>query len=334
MALLGGADLVLRLPTPWSCARAQNFSLAAIYLMKAFGCVDMLSFGSECGNIDLIKQCAKDLRQGSVREHMRRALGEGNSFAVARQQALAVENPAAAQLLCSPNDMLNVEYLTAMEALGAKMESFAIQRTGAGHDTLGGGRNGSASELRIIFKSEKLPAQDTNHILEFEAQQGRAPVQMEALEIAWLARLRSMNMAELAALPDVSEGIEGLLYRAIRQGTRVEEILRLATGRRYPTARIRRILFYALLRVSAEDLQALPRFIQVIGHNTAGRELLHIAKTTATLPIVHRVADQKGLENQAKAQYRVECHATDLMALAMPQPQPCGLEERRNVKVV
>ena len=39
MALHGGADLVLELPVPWSCARAQDFARAGVSLLHAMGCV-------------------------------------------------------------------------------------------------------------------------------------------------------------------------------------------------------------------------------------------------------------------------------------------------------
>ena len=42
MALHGGADLVLELPVPWSCARAQDFARAGVSLLHAMGCVELL----------------------------------------------------------------------------------------------------------------------------------------------------------------------------------------------------------------------------------------------------------------------------------------------------
>ena len=111
----------------------------------------------------------------------------------------------------------------------------------------------------------------------------------------------------------------------------MQEILSAAGGRRYPTARLRRILFHALLRVTAEDFAELPRFIQVIGHNAAGQELLRHTKSTAALPLVLRHRDMKSLPLQAQRQYALECRAADLMALAMPKIQLCGMEERREV---
>jgi len=49
------------------------------------------------------------------------------------------------------------------------------------------------------------------------------------------------------------------------------------------------------------------------------------------LPVVLRHRDMKNLPAEAQGQYAIECRAAGLMALAMPKPQPCGMEERREV---
>ena len=51
MALMNGADLVVSLPVPWACAAAQTFARGAVGLLDAMGCVDTLSFGSECAKV-------------------------------------------------------------------------------------------------------------------------------------------------------------------------------------------------------------------------------------------------------------------------------------------
>ena len=55
----GGADLVVELPVPYSSASAELFSKAAVYILEQLGVVDMLSFGSENGDIDTLKKAAQ-----------------------------------------------------------------------------------------------------------------------------------------------------------------------------------------------------------------------------------------------------------------------------------
>ena len=48
-ALACGADLVLELPAYYACASAERFAGGGVAVLSALGCVDFLSFGSECG---------------------------------------------------------------------------------------------------------------------------------------------------------------------------------------------------------------------------------------------------------------------------------------------
>ena len=49
LALMGGVDLVLELPTVWAVSSAESFAQGAVDLLEATGVVDVLSFGSEVG---------------------------------------------------------------------------------------------------------------------------------------------------------------------------------------------------------------------------------------------------------------------------------------------
>jgi len=329
MALEHGADLVICLPTPWSCARAQDFCRAAVQIIKALGCIDLLSFGSECGDINILKKAAAGLRDEGVLRELKRRVGEGAAFATARQEALAQMDFAASQCLRKPNDTLNVEYITALK--GMEIEFLAVPRRGGL----------SASELRIIIETvesngkylQKCYNPSAYKILSDELSSGYL-VDNRSLETALLARLRTMRVAELARLPDVSEGMEHLLFRAVRQGRSMREVLSNAVGKRYPAARLRRIMFHALLGVKADDFIALPCYIQVMGFNEAGCEILRRMKTSAALPIIHRHADMQKLDGQGIWLYETECRATNLQALAMRNVLPCGTEERRKIVII
>ncbi|MCL2531504.1 MAG: nucleotidyltransferase family protein [Oscillospiraceae bacterium] len=336
MALENGADLVILLPTPWSCARAQDFARAGVHLLDSLGCVDILSFGSESADLALLQRAAALIGDERVVLSLRKRVGEGEAFARARQGAVAELDPQAAAVLRTPNDTLGVEYINAIKHLGAKIEPFAIKRVGAAHDEIGGEGFANASELRkILLKGEmgdnKLCEAVGINWLQEEISNGRAPVDMQCLETAWLLRLRAMQLADFAALPDISEGMEHLLYRAVREKNSVQEILQAATGKRYPAARVRRALFHALLGETIEGLTSLPRFTRIIGHTKKGRELLHLTKVNMALPIISRMADVAKMLPEAQLQFAHECRAADIMALAMPQVQPCGMEQRRRV---
>ena len=47
MAVLGGIDLVVELPTVYAISSAENFAFGAIKILNSMGVVDFVSFGSE-----------------------------------------------------------------------------------------------------------------------------------------------------------------------------------------------------------------------------------------------------------------------------------------------
>ena len=58
-AILGGADLVLELPFPFSSSSAEYFAKSGVKIADSLGCVDYLSFGSESGDLNALYEAAK-----------------------------------------------------------------------------------------------------------------------------------------------------------------------------------------------------------------------------------------------------------------------------------
>ena len=88
MALAGGVDLVLELPTVWATASAEGFAKGAVSLLAATGVVDVLSFGSELGEIDPLWELAQCLNSPEFTAALRRELGPKRPFAQCRRQAV------------------------------------------------------------------------------------------------------------------------------------------------------------------------------------------------------------------------------------------------------
>ena len=128
-ALSCGADLVLELPLPYAMATAQRFALGAVGLLDALGCVDLLSFGSDCGDLDRLKACIRLLNDPRFPQALGQFLDRGMTFAAARQQAVRELGGAElAATLGRANDILALEYLAALEQLGSAMAPLAIPR--------------------------------------------------------------------------------------------------------------------------------------------------------------------------------------------------------------
>lgn len=334
MALAGGADLVLELPLPWAMAPAEVFADGAVAVLHGLGCVDRLSFGSECGDAAALQALAAVTDTADYRMALRQALRSGRSYAAARQAAAAALcGEEAAALLSAPNNTLGLEYIRAAARQGANFSFFTVPRRGVPHDAEEAADGiASAGMLRRLVRSgrvneaaEWMPA-PAAELLQQAVGAGDAPADPARLDTALLARLRMMDAKELAGLPYISEGLDNRLRRAIRSAGSTRELLAELATRRYPPARLRRILWAAMLGIPADVPSRLPPYIRVLGMNARGREVLAAARPS--LPMLSRTAQIKTLNGEGKDVFSLECRAADLYGLMLPIPRPCGAEQR------
>lgn len=321
LALEGGADLVLELPTPWAMASAEAFARGAVSILAATGVVDTLSFGSECGSTDELCQAAEALDASDFPARLRAALGRGLSFPAARQEA------ANCSCLSTPNNNLGVEYLRALRHLSASMEVVTVSRRGAEHNssrTVEG--FASATQIRRLLRSGQQ--EEAALLVRPNAlDQMGAISSLSHIERAILAKLRTMDASDWAALPDsgAAEGLPERLVRAARQALSLDEFYSLAKTKRYTHARLRRLALSAFLGVTT-DRPALPPYVRVLGLNSRGQALLKEMKRTCPLPILTKPAQARDLTGPARQLFEAEVRYTDLYGLCFPIPRPCGLE--------
>ncbi len=322
LALEGGADLVLELPTPWAMASAETFARGAVSILAATGVVDTLSFGSECGSTDELRQAAEALDAPDYPAKLRSALDRGLSFPAARQEA------ANASCLSTPNNNLGVEYLRALRHLNAAMEVVTVPRRGAAHNgSQAVDGFASATQIRQLLRSGQ---EETAARLVRPGTLGKIGriSSLAYVERAILAKLRTMDAGAWAALPDGggAEGLPERLVRSARQALSLEEFYALAKTKRYTHARLRRLTLSAFLGISASRRPPLPPYLRVLGCTGRGQTLLREMKEVCSLPIITKPAQAKALTDTARQLFEAEARYTDLYGLCFSTPNPCGLE--------
>ena len=254
----------MELPLPWAVSSAEGFAQGGVEVLTATGLLDVLAFGSECGDTAALLRTAKALEGDVFQAALRAELTKGDSFAAARQRAVAaLLSPSDAALLSDPNNTLGIEYCRALLRVGAAPALFTIPRTGAAHDVTPENTGGySASAIRHLLAegrradalSRMVPAMRA--VYEAEESAGRAPVFAAACERAILARLRSMTPAEFDALDTGHEGVGQRLYNASRNAATLDAVLDNAKTKRYAYARLRRMVLWAYLGLTPAKLPA------------------------------------------------------------------------------
>ena len=339
MAVRNGADLVLELPTPWAVSGAERFARGGVELLKKTGLVTHLAFGSECGNLEALRRVEACLSGESFQETLRRRLEGGETFARCRQAAVEeLLDPRDAALLSQPNNILAIEYLKALRRADLPMEPITFPRRGGPHD--GGAADGiaSASHIRRLLRAghtEEAMAflpRESAEVLRREIAAGRGPVNMHTCQRAILARLRTMSQEDFLPYDGGGEGLYRRMYRAAHTGVTLADVLEAARTKRYPLARLRRMVLAAWLDLP-EPPEELP-YLRVLAANGVGRQLLRRMRD-AGAPVLTKPADAAALGAAAQALMAVESRCTDLYVLARPDPAQTGPgQELRSVPVM
>ena len=324
-AVRSGADLVLELPVPWVLSSAEGFAAGAVGILRATGAVTHLVFGSEGGDAAPLARCAEALCSDAFPPRLREELKRGDSFPAARQRALrglVPEEDAAA--LGRPNDTLGVEYCKALR--GGGIQPVAVPRRGAGHDgeAMEDGF-ASASAIRALLRQGeeetalRLCAPAMAEAYRTEREAGRAPAGIWNCERAVLARLRFLEEGDFAALDPGNEGLYRRFARAAWSAGSLAELLETVKTKRYPLARLRRMVFRAYLGLPPAPPEG-PACLRVLAADGRGTTLLAGMRKTAALPVLTKPAAVRRLSEEARRLFALEARADRLCALACPDP--------------
>ena len=322
MALMCGADAVFELPALFAVRTADVFALGGVGVLGGLG-VDVLSFGSEVDDPDLLSRLAslRDHEPEEVAAGVKRSLDLGMSHARAWGTAAAEWLNLPPELLNAPNMILGAEYVRAIHKLGLKMEISPVARRGQYHDAdVNGEGFASATAVRAAMGEGRMS--DALNSIPPEVRTILAGAgTMHNPDDLLLYRLRTMSEAEIAALPDVAEGLERRVKQCADSAATMEELIESVKCKRYTRARLSRLTAHVLLGLTQEMTQKFPAptYARLIGMRADAKPLLAELKKRAGLPIVSDPVKLKADEI-----FRLECRATDLRALQCDRKEERG----------
>lgn len=324
-ALLAGADLVLEMPTAFSTASAHEFAAYGVALLSAIG-VDAVVFGSECGQIEILKQAAYALNHESAefQERLRKGLKAGLTYPQARAKALEMEDTWAS-VLTSPNNILGIEYLRAAEDLHSPMEFYTISRKGSGYheDTLADANFPSASAIRGIIRNSLSKDKDLLDILASHlpavthpAYTGAVPVFVD--DFSELLNAAVLQMQATFSIADLSPELAARLAKPPYFPLSFEERIQALKTRQLTYTRVSRALLHLVLGMREEDIsrwkdEGYALYARILGFRRQSSPLLSCLHKKSSIPLITKMADAaQNLSPSALALLEQEVYASHL----------------------
>lgn len=362
LAIEGGCDLVLELPFVFACRSAQAFATGGVQLLARLGLGGTLAFGAESDDLMALQRAASCMDDPALQARLHDRITGGQGYAAALAELLA-ERQAAAIDFRAPNNILGLEYLRALRRY-PEIRPMLIPRRGAGHNDAhlpgvrvhredgrppGGGRaqiaSGTAIRQEVYHAREERRLPHWDRLSPTLTAEGLAALQeafptgvpdaermFPALQLSFLTR----SDAAIDAIYGVNaaEGMTGRLRTAMREARSLQDFIGQAATRRYPAARIRRLVPFLLLGMTETDIEAMdaagPLYARVLACGPRGRAVLHAARQTAQIPRITKTSRFLTTKTRTSSralttlgqQLAYDTLATDLRGLLIPARQP------------
>lgn len=307
-ALKNGADLVLELPVCYSVSSAEHFARGAVALFDKLGVVDSLCFGSECGDIRLLTEFAKELLDESpaFKDTLGRELRAGHTYPQARNNALIASSPyltAHINVMTSPNNILGIEYCKALLSANSRITPYTIKRIGASyHDNCLDDTFSSALSIRESLwhavDTDMLHKQipDASRSVMERAYLKSFPVFPDDLSLLVQYALLSGEEAGFTEYPDIDKNLSDRIINLLPEYRDFRSFCDLLKSKNRTYVRISRSLLHILLGIRQEDLLHYIKegpvfYARMLGFRDSASPLLTAIKKESAIPLLSKLSE-------------------------------------------
>lgn len=309
MALEGGADIVVQMPTAYACSSAEIFALAGVKVANSFSNITHLAFGCETKNYQLLLEIATYLASEpkEYKDALAKWLDAGNSMAVSRQKAMEEliktrtvsfsEITETISILQKPNNILAIEYIKALIKTNSKIKPVFISRGQSEyHSEDINGKDTSATAIRSrlaktgkVKSIKRLVPKTTYALLKNEVKEYGLP-STDLYSDLCMYVLKTRTPEEIANVFDVSEGLENRFYECCKGIKDLNELLLEVKSKRYTYTRLKRIVLRLLLGINKDVIEQIYKidklpYIKVLGFKSGNEKLLSEVNANTNLII-------------------------------------------------
>ncbi|MBQ5340869.1 MAG: nucleotidyltransferase family protein [Oscillospiraceae bacterium] len=316
-----GFSLVFELPVRYSLSSSERFAAASVGLLDALGAVDTLFFGSECGDIGLLKTVADAVDDRRTKARVSELCAEGYSYPRALSAAVAeISGSRLSEEMSRPNNILAVDYLRAVRSCASGMTVETVRRDDDGF---------SAHAVRDVILTGGDPE---GYVTARTAELIRHgdTVSSERWDTVAMASLRQLTEDDAKRIPDISGGLENRIYRSAREAPSLSEFYSSVNTKSFTLSRIKRAAACAVCGISG-SAPAVPPYARILAVGKGGKELLGDIAGTARVPVSENISKLSAVSGDAALVAGEEMRATDIYNIVRKIPRPAGEDLSRRL---
>ncbi len=265
LALQYGIDLIVELPFTFATQSADIYAYGAISILDNLKC-DYLIFGSESNDIDTLYKIA------DTNVNIKKLLKQGYNYPKAIDIALKEKINIS---INTPNDLLGISYIKAIQNLNSKIKPITIKRTNDYHDINTNNKISSATSIRnLIYKNKDISKYVPNDKY----------IKNINLNNFYLIIKHKIMTEDLTKYQDIDVSLNSLLKKNILKSNNVEELIDNVKHKNYTYNRIKRCLVHILCCLDKKDYKL--EYIRILGFNKKGRQYLNKIKKEVKLPLL------------------------------------------------
>ena len=328
-AVLSGVNLVLELPFPFSMSSAEFFAKGAISILDNLGCIDVLSFGSEHGDITSLVNIATAMSSEKYTDAFSKISSDSKFVKLGYPQLceLAIKEVIGenTEFDFTPNNILGIEYIKALQSLNSNIKPHTIQRLNSSYsdEQIIPGSIQSATAIRNNLFEDGVSALEyvpnaVKNILLNASENGDFPCDEEKLSSAIISSFRLDLPSDHEKIHDAAGGLYNRLRAISFETNTISDMVRSAETKKFTKARVRRAIYNTYLSVTSSQVKESPQFTQILALDSIGRSILKSIRKNSDFPILTKPSDTDGLSELAKRQKDVSDRADSVFQLTKP----------------
>lgn len=282
IALENNIDIILELPVLFGTQSADTFADKSIEILNNFN-VDTIIFGSECNNINILKDIAIKQLSQEFQEKVKTYLSDGINYPTALAKALNTD------FTFNPNDLLGISYIKSAIIDNYNIDFITIKRTNSYHDIESNDKIISASNIREKLKNNIDIKKYVPDVVYNKIKNINNDIYFKLLK----AKIITDN--NLDSYLDVDEGIEYRLKKYINNSSSLDEFVKNIKTKRYTYNKLNRMFIHILLGIKKSDAKTNLDYIKILGFNKKGRKYIQSIK--GNLKISNKINKQSIIYN-------------------------------------